>query len=66
MTFFVRSPFGRDKRNIPSAGYMGNLALKLNRFAIKDYFDELKELLMRLDIMDKPERIYNVDKRGYR
>jgi hypothetical protein len=36
------------------------LLKKVNRFTIKDYFDKLKELLMRLDIMDKPERIYSV------
>jgi hypothetical protein len=32
------------KINIPSAGYMASLARKLNRFIVKDYFDELKEL----------------------
>jgi hypothetical protein len=52
------------KINIPSAGNMANLAQKLNRFIVKEYFVKLKELLMRLDIMDKPEWIYNVDERG--
>jgi hypothetical protein len=46
------------KRNIPSAGYMANLARKLNRVTTKEYFDELKELLMQLDITHKTERIY--------
>jgi hypothetical protein len=44
MPFFVRSPFGRDKRNIPSAHYMANLAQRLNRLNVKDYFDKLKEV----------------------
>jgi hypothetical protein len=54
------------KINIPSAGYAFNLAQKLNRFIVKDYFDEFKELLMRLDIMDKPEQIDNTDGKGCR
>jgi hypothetical protein len=45
---------------------MASLAQKLNQFIVKDYFDKLKELLMRLDIMDKPEWIYNVDEKGCR
>jgi hypothetical protein len=48
------------RRNTPRA----NLAPNLNRFIVKDYFDELKELLMRLDIMDKPEGIYIADEKG--
>jgi hypothetical protein len=32
------------KRNVPSAGYMANLAQKLNQFIVRDYFDKLKEL----------------------
>jgi hypothetical protein len=49
------------KRNIPSAGYIVSLAQKLNRFILKDYFDKLKQLLMQLDITDKPEHIYSAD-----
>jgi hypothetical protein len=36
---------------------------EVNRFTVKDYFDKLKELLMRLDIMDKPERICSADEK---
>jgi hypothetical protein len=64
MPFFVRSHFGREKKKIPSAGYMANLAQILNRFIVKDYFDKPKELLMRLDIMDKHERICNINDKG--
>jgi hypothetical protein len=49
---------------VPSAGYMASLAQKLNQFIVKDYFDKLKELLMRFDIIDKTERIYIVDEEG--
>lgn len=41
-------------------------AQKLNKFIIKDYFDKLKTVLQELDLMDKPERIYNVDEKGCR
>jgi hypothetical protein len=41
------------KINISSGGYMTNLAQKLNRFIVKDYFDKLKELLPRQWIMCK-------------
>jgi hypothetical protein len=44
------------KRNIPSAGYMADIAQKINRFNVKDYFQKLKELLTQLNIMDKTER----------
>jgi hypothetical protein len=43
---------------------MANLAQELNRFIVKDYFDKLKELLMRLCIMDKPEQIFSADGKG--
>jgi hypothetical protein len=61
MPFFVNLLLAEIKRNIPSAGNMANLAQKLNRFIVKDNFDKINELLMRLDIIDKPERIYIVD-----
>jgi hypothetical protein len=32
-----------------------------NWFIVKYYFDKLRELLMQLDIMDNPERIYGAD-----
>jgi hypothetical protein len=61
MPFLLDLFLAEVKRNLPSAGCMANLAQKLNRFIANDYFDKLKELLMRLDIMDKSERIYIVD-----
>jgi hypothetical protein len=42
------------------------LPKKINRFIVSDYFDKLKELLMRLDITDKPEKMYNADGKGCR
>jgi hypothetical protein len=42
---------------------VANLAKKLNRFIVKDYFNKLKELLVQLNIMDKPEWIYIVDEK---
>ncbi|KAI4464238.1 hypothetical protein MML48_3g00009674 [Holotrichia oblita] len=41
-------------------------AQKLNKFIIKDYFEKLKTVLQELDLMDEPERIYNVDEKGCR
>ncbi|CAH1974188.1 unnamed protein product [Acanthoscelides obtectus] len=39
-------------------------AQKVNRFIVNDHFSKLKEILLELDIMDKPERIFNVDEKG--
>ena len=41
-------------------------AQKLNRYIVKDYFDKLGKVLLEHDLMDKPERIYNVDEKGCR
>ncbi|XP_072375567.1 uncharacterized protein, partial [Diabrotica undecimpunctata] len=41
-------------------------AQKLNKFIVKDYFDKLRGVLQELDLIDKPERIYNVDEKGCR
>lgn len=41
-------------------------AQKLNKFIVADYFEKLKAVLVELDLMDKPERIYNVDEKGCR
>lgn len=41
-------------------------AQKLNKYIVKDYFEKLERVLLELDIMDKPERIYNVDEKGCR
>jgi hypothetical protein len=56
------------KKHITCSSLMVNLAQKLNRFTVKDYFDKLKKkkLLMLLVAMDNTERIYIVDGKGYR
>lgn len=41
-------------------------AQKLNKFIVGDYFMKLRQVLTDLDIMDKPERVYNVDEKGCR
>lgn len=41
-------------------------AQKLNKFIVNDYFKTLREVMGKLDIIDKPERIYNVDEKGCR
>ncbi|KAK9679583.1 hypothetical protein QE152_g39876 [Popillia japonica] len=41
-------------------------AQKLNKFVIKYYFDKLKTVLQELDLMDKPESIFNIDEKGCR
>jgi hypothetical protein len=60
MPLFVIPPFGRGGK-IPSPRCMANLAEKLNRFIDSNYFNKPKELLMRSDIVDKPQRICGVD-----
>uniref|UniRef100_V5G523 DDE-1 domain-containing protein n=1 Tax=Anoplophora glabripennis TaxID=217634 RepID=V5G523_ANOGL len=41
-------------------------AQKLNRFIVNDHFTKLKEILLEMDPMDSPERIFNVDEKGCR
>ena len=41
-------------------------AQKLNKFIVGDYFKTLRDVMMKLDIVNKPERIYNVDEKGCR
>lgn len=41
-------------------------AQKLNPFIVKDHFDKLEGILKDMDIIDKPERIYNIDEKGCR
>jgi hypothetical protein len=38
---------------------MAHLPRKKSILIVKGYFDKVKEFLMRLDIMDMRERIYN-------
>lgn len=41
-------------------------ARKLNRFIVNDHFTKLKEVLTAMDILKKPERIFNADGKGIR
>lgn len=41
-------------------------AQKLNKFIVNDHFAKLKEILNNIDIMDKPQCIYNMDEKGCR
>ncbi|KAJ8964249.1 hypothetical protein NQ314_005025 [Rhamnusium bicolor] len=41
-------------------------AQKLNKFIVNDYFEKLEEVLLELNFMNSPERIYNVDEKGCR
>lgn len=41
-------------------------AIKLNSFIVNDYFKKLREVMIELDIMDKPQCIYNIDEKGCR
>jgi hypothetical protein len=44
MQFFVKSPFGRDKKKHIKCRLYGQPCPKTNRFTVKDYFEKLKEL----------------------
>lgn len=41
-------------------------AQKLNKFIVNDHFDKLEKILRAMDIMDKPEKVYNIDEKGCR
>lgn len=41
-------------------------AQKLNPYIVKDHFSKLEVVLKELDIIDKPERIFNLDEKGCR
>ena len=41
-------------------------AMKLNKFIVNDHFEKLRNILVELDLMTKPERIYNIDENGCR
>lgn len=41
-------------------------AQKLNKFIVGDYFTKLRQTLLDLDLMDKPEKIFNIDEKGCR
>lgn len=41
-------------------------AQKLNRFIVNDYFEKLKTVMTDLDLMQKPQSIYNIDEKSNR
>jgi hypothetical protein len=41
-------------------------AMKLNRFIVKYHFTKLKDVMNDIEVMSKPERIYNMDDKGCR
>lgn len=61
--FFSRNPqiSQRKAQNLNPAR-----AQKLNPFIVEDHFTKLQNILTEMDIIDKPERIYNIDEKGCR
>ncbi|KAJ8930788.1 hypothetical protein NQ314_016365 [Rhamnusium bicolor] len=51
----------RKAQNLNSAR-----AQKLNKFIVNDHFTKLEEIMRAMNIIDKPERIYNIDEKGCR
>lgn len=41
-------------------------AQKVNKFIVDDHFTKLEEIMRSLNIMEHPERIYNIDEKGCR
>lgn len=41
-------------------------AAKLNRFIVEDYFEKLKIVMLKLDVIQSPQRIFNIDEKGCR
>lgn len=41
-------------------------AQKLNRFIVADYFTKLENVLVNLELMNKPQQIFNMDEKGCR
>nr|XP_023026974.1 uncharacterized protein LOC111514962 [Leptinotarsa decemlineata] len=39
---------------------------KLNKFIVNDYFEKLREVMLKLDILQSPQRIFNIDEKGCR
>lgn len=39
-------------------------AQKLNKFVVEDYFKKLKKVLDENELLNKPEKIYNIDEKG--
>lgn len=58
--FLTRNPQIRNRKaqNLNPAR-----AQKLNKFIVQDHFTKLKAILTNMDIIGKPERIYNIDEK---
>ena len=41
-------------------------AMKLNKFIVNDYFTKLRKVLVEMNLMTFPERIFNMDEKGCR
>lgn len=41
-------------------------AMKLNPFIVNDHFGKLREVMLHLGVVDKPQKIYNMDEKGCR
>lgn len=41
-------------------------AQKLNKVIVADYYQKLKDTLLELDLVNKPQSIFNVDEKGLR
>lgn len=41
-------------------------AQKVNRYIVADYFSKLKDVLLQRNLMNEPQRIYNIDEKGCR
>lgn len=61
--FFRRNPTIRQRK---AQAMNPARAQKLNRFIVNDHFNKLREILLEMDLMDSPERIFNVDEKGCR
>ncbi|XP_030760298.1 uncharacterized protein LOC115885495 [Sitophilus oryzae] len=61
--FFTRSPQIRKRK---AQSMNPARAQKLNRFIVNDHFVKLREILTNLNVMGKPQHIYNMDLKGCR
>jgi hypothetical protein len=64
MSFFVSSPFARDKKKHTKCRFFEQFCGEPAQIHVSGLFDIVTGILMRLNIMEKPEWIYNVDDKG--
>lgn len=55
-----------DIRNRKAQNLNPARAQKLNKFIVNDHFDKLKGIIQKLDIINQPQCIYNMDEKGCR